>query len=241
MTSSVKVDIFIRSYKNDFEWLKYCLRSIKKFCKGFNDVHVAVPNEDVSALDFLDGEIAHGVCDKCEGYLAQQVTKMYADNFCNADYILHVDSDCIFFKETHPEDFFEHEKPIVLYDENVMAVCPIYSTIRPTPWPEIAKLTLGWFDEKEYMRRLPIIYPRWIYPEFRKFVQQVQKHDLETWICAQPYRQFSEFNTLGQWANRFHNDKFTWLKSGEKETCATQHWSWGGVEQHMQKIEQILK
>ena len=226
----MKTDIFIRSYRNDFEWLKYCLKSIRKFCKGFNNVHIAVPNEDVSALDFLEGEIVHGVCDSCEGYLAQQVTKMHADNYCDADYVLHVDSDCLFFKETHPEEFFEYGKPIILYETDIV-----------TPWPQIAMITLGWLDEKEYMRRLPIIYPRWIYKEFRKWIKQNQKHDLETWICSQPFRSYSEFNTLGQWAYRYHNDKFSWLKPEEKEKYIIQHWSWGGVEDQRKQIEEILK
>lgn len=230
MQTKFKVDIFIRSYEKDFEWLYYCLQSIKKFCKGFNSVVIVVPNEDLQKLNFCSNEIVHGTCDRCEGYLAQQVTKLYADNFCHADYVLHVDSDCIFTKETRPEDFFKFEKPIILYEDNVQS-----------PWPEIAKVTLGWFDSREYMRRMPIIYPSWIYPEFRKFVQQVQKHDLETWICAQPYRQFSEFNTVGQWANRFHNDKFTWMLPHEADTFATQHWSWGGIESVKQQIQEILK
>lgn len=228
--SSKKADIFIRSYEKDFDWLKYCLRSIRKFCTGFNSVQIVVTQQDVHKLNFAEDEIVHGVHDKCEGYMAQQVTKMYADNFCNADFVLHVDSDCVFFKPTTPQNFFRYEKPVILYDEDIAS-----------PWPPISRITLGWLDNKEYMRRLPIIYPTWIYKEFRSWVKKNQKHDLETWICAQPHREYSEFNTLGQWAYKFHNDKFTWLKSEEHETYAIQHWSWGGIEQHKKKIEEILK
>ena len=229
-SASPKVDILIRSYDKDFEWLKYCLKSIRKFCTGFNHVHIVVPMQDAHKLDFAEDETVHGVQDKCEGYMAQQVTKLYADNFCTADFILHVDSDCVFFKQTKPENFFRHEKPVILYDENVAS-----------PWPAISRITLGWHDSKEYMRRLPIIYPKWIYKAFRDWVKKNQKHDLETWICSQPRREFSEFNTLGQWAYQLHNDAFTWLKPEDAEVFAKQHWSWGGIEDHRKQIEEILK
>jgi hypothetical protein len=230
MQAEFKVDIFIRSYEKDFEWLYYCLQSIRKFCKGFNSVVIVVPHSDKDKLNFCQDELVHGTCDNCEGYLAQQVTKLYADNFCKADYVLHVDSDCIFTKETRPEDFFKNDKPVILYEDNVQS-----------PWQEIARITLGWFDSREYMRRMPIIYPTWIYPEFRKWIKENQKHELETWICSQPYRQFSEFNTVGQWANKLHNEKFTWLLPSEMDMFATQHWSWGGIESVKQQIQEILK
>lgn len=227
---SPRTDIFIRSYEKDFEWLKYCLTSIRKFCSGFGSTHIAVPVQDLPKLGFVEDEIVHGVHDKCDGYLAQQVTKMYADNFCNADFVLHVDSDCVFFRPTKPADFFRFEKPIMLYDKDVSS-----------PWPAISHRTLGWLDRNEYMRRLPIIYPAWIYADFRAWVKKNQKHDLETWICSQPHREYSEFNTLGQWAYRYHNDKFTWLKPDQVEIHAKQHWSWGGIDQHRQQIQELLK
>ena len=39
------VDIFIKTYHKDFIWLEYCIKSIKKFCKGFRDV-VIVSDDD---------------------------------------------------------------------------------------------------------------------------------------------------------------------------------------------------
>jgi hypothetical protein len=36
-------DIFIRSYRNDFKWLEYCLKSCHQKARGFGKIHIAVP------------------------------------------------------------------------------------------------------------------------------------------------------------------------------------------------------
>lgn len=222
-------EIFIRSYRNDFEWLGYCLRSIQQFANAFSGVTIVVPLEDKPSLSHLTAETVFGTFDICEGYLAQQITKLEADKYTDKDFILHVDSDCIFFEKTTPEDFFIDGKPIMLMEQ-----CE-------SPWPTISKRTLGWLDEYEYMRRLPIIYPRWIYEEFRRWIRHQHSTSLATWIASQPYREFSEFNTLGQWARKFHPEAFTWMHPKDVPVKCRQFWSWGGVDIARKEIESLLQ
>lgn len=227
----MKTDILIRSYRNDFKWLWSSLRSINKFGSDFSDIHIVVPESDSPLLGHLTLEKIHGVVDSCEGYLAQQITKLYADTWCTADYVLHVDSDCIFNTPFSPQTFFVDGKPIMLHEK-----------CTDSPWNAISERTLGWYDEYEYMRRLPIIYPRWIYAEFRDWIRHTHGRELDEWICAQPYREFSEFNTLGQWAYKFHREAFSWMHPSDVPACCKQYWSWGGVSNDIHdEIENFLK
>jgi hypothetical protein len=226
----MKTDILIRSYHKDYEWLWHSLRSIRKFGRDFSNIHIIVPELDVSPLNHLTREKIHTVVDQCEGYLAQQITKVYADTWCNSDYVLHVDSDCIFYTNFSPESFFIDNKPVMLYEKP-----------KKSPWNEISEKTLGWYDEYEYMRRHPIIYPRWIYAEFRRWIKEKHGCELDAWICAQPDRKFSEFNTLGQWARKYFPDEFVWMNPHDFPRFCKQYWSWGGITDTIQyEIDQLL-
>jgi hypothetical protein len=220
----MKVDILIRSYRGDIGWLKYSLKSIDKFCSGFNKIHIVVPEEDFQLIDSITGVEKHKVKDNCSGYLAQQYTKLCADQFSDAEHVLHVDSDVVFTRPTTPHHFFSGGKPIVLQEKDVQ-----------TPWRAISAQSLGWEDEYEYMRRMPIIYPRWIYPEFRAWMEQKHGVSLEAHICSHPPMAWSEFNTLGQWAKRYHIESFEWMNPQFWETPCIQFWSWGGLDAPLQR------
>jgi hypothetical protein len=40
-----------------------------------------------------------------------------------------------------------------------------------SPWNKITEEVLGWYDEYEYMRRMPILYPRWAYINFNAWIR----------------------------------------------------------------------
>jgi hypothetical protein len=224
----MQIDIFYRSYHKDYPWLAYSLLSTKKYAVGFNKVHVAVPADDIACVPVCDAEEVHLVTDRCPGYLAQQVTKLYADEFCKSEYILHVDSDCVWNREMSPWMFFIGDKPVMLREEGV-----------DSPWSEIAVESLGWRDKGEYMRRLPIIYPRWLYGAFRKWMEQRHGMSLGDWIGSRRNNRFSEFNTLGQWAYKYHHDAFEWLHPAEFPIYMRQYRSWDGLNDEIRKEIEI--
>src|SRR5947209_4154135 len=111
---STTCDLFIRSYWKDLEWLRFCLASIQRYCHGFRSVIVVVPRSTAPWLRrvSLPPHVRVEFCrDYPDDYLGQQVTKLLADNFSDADYICHVDSDCVFFRPTSPEDLIVDGKP----------------------------------------------------------------------------------------------------------------------------------
>jgi hypothetical protein len=222
-------DVFIRSYRNDFQWLKYCLRSCEKHLSGFNRIHIAIPADDIRIYQPHSHEVVHIVDNWSDDYIGQQYTKLCADMFCYSDFILHVDSDCIFTSPTSPQDFMFNEKAVILHEDGV-----------ETPWVPIVARTMGFNMESEYMRRLPMIYPRWIYAGFREFIEKQHGMKLKEWMKIQPFHEFSEFNCLGAWLWRFAREGVEWKLPSEMPTKAKQFWSWGGIDGCVEEIEKSL-
>jgi hypothetical protein len=225
------VDIFYRSYRGDFEWLKYSLASTKKFCKGFNRVHVVVPVDDVGLVP-PDNCVIHPVTEKiADGYMQQQADKLHADLYCAAPFVCHIDSDTIWTSEMEASSLFDGGKPVMLLEE-----CP------DSPWPLVSEKTLGFQPQHEFMRRHPFVYPRDLYREFRRWIFLKFQKDIISYIKDTPNREFSEFHTFGAWCYEFHRDRFTWKHPSEWPVSVKQHWSWGGITPEIrQEIEKILE
>jgi hypothetical protein len=105
---TLTVDIFIKSYPPDYDWLRYCLRSIDRFCSGFRKVVVVSPetfNADPALKIPVQVVVAPQQCQ--DGYLDQQLFKLNAHQFSDADMILHVDSDTIFTVQVTPQTYLE--------------------------------------------------------------------------------------------------------------------------------------
>jgi hypothetical protein len=226
----MSVDIFYRSYSGDFNWLALSLLSVKKYAHGFGKVHIAIPASDIGLLPKCDGEV-HLIEPKAkDGYMDQQITKLYADEFCKAEYVMHLDSDCILTKDVSPMDLFLDGKPVYLREDGCVS-----------PWMDISARSLGWRDSYEYMRRLPITYPRWLYGEFRAFMASKHGMSLDQWVANQPGHEFSEFNTMGQWAYEFHRSEFTWLEPKDVPSFCKQYRSWDGLtDEAREQIKVIL-
>jgi hypothetical protein len=52
----MQTDIFIRTYGKDLEWLKYCLRSVAKYCSGFRQIVIVIPKKDFPLISHLTNE-----------------------------------------------------------------------------------------------------------------------------------------------------------------------------------------
>lgn len=228
-------DIVIKSYPPDYPWLTYCLRSIQKFATGFNNVLVLLPRSDPLPLTAETVVLL----DVPEGYKEQQVSKLYADKHTEADFIVNLDSDCIFTRPVTPRDFMVGDKPRWLM----------------TPWADCMDAKRAWFGvmakcileapEHEFMRRHGIMIPRWAYAEFRAFIQKTHGIPIESYVMNQPGNEFSEFNTIGFWLWLNHRDKIAWHNTstmGVPSNPLHQEHSWGGLNDEIRaKLDAILK
>jgi hypothetical protein len=233
-------DILIRSYYKDFQWLSYALRSIRRYCRGFSKVVLVVPRASRRKLDWmgLAGDVTITCPDYPDDYLGQQVTKLTADLYAEADYICHIDSDCLFRQNTTPADLLEDGKPRILMTR--------YTDLDPhVPWKALTERFLGREVEFEFMRTPPYTFPRWIYSAFREHARFRHAMSLEQYIVAQPARGFSEFNALGAYAWHFHRECFQWVEVGRDpapvEHCRV-YWSWGGIDESIRsEMERLLR
>ncbi|MGW8392450.1 DUF6492 family protein [Pseudoduganella sp. HUAS MS19] len=234
----MQVDIFIRSYYKDLRWLHYCLRSIRRYCHGFSRVIVVVPHASRARLDWhgLGGDITISCPDYADDYLGQQVSKLHADTISEADYICHVDSDCIFSRSTQPSDLMQDGKPRILF-------APYRRLDRHVPWQGLVQQLLGHSVDYEFMRTPPYTFPRWMYREFRNFIEAQHGVGLEEYVLRQPARGFSEFNALGAYAYHHHRDACHWLDENawppERQSCRA-YWSWGGIDQRLQEELELM-
>ncbi len=234
----MSVAIFIRTYKNDLDWLQYCLKSITKYVTGYDKIVVCIPENQVRLLgDFnLDNIVTCPVYK--DDYLGQQLSKLMADTYCNTDYVVYVDSDCVF---TEPVDlskrmFFEG-KPIIYkthYSKVGTAIC----------WKEPTEKALNKKGiEWEFMRRMPIIYKSETIKDLRDYLELIHNRPLENHVIDRPFREYSEFNVLGAYADSFcpeeyhiHNTDY-----GIEPNFLIQHWSWGRLTKEIKEnIEKIL-
>jgi hypothetical protein len=222
-------DIFIRSYWKDLEWLQLCLASVEKYCRGFRSVVVVLPRSSGAWLrrcTLAPTPRVEFCRDYRDDYLGQQVTKLLADTFTDADYICHVDSDCIFSRPTTPRDFISDDKPRIL-----TRPCALIEGHRP--WQAPTERFLGWSVADDFMQHPPFVYPRWLYPQLREHALTTHGVGIEKYVTAQPPRGFSEFNVLGGFAQRRHRERFVWVDTSVRPPGPTHcrwYWSWGGLD-----------
>jgi hypothetical protein len=228
--SQTTCDIVIRSYWRDFDWLEWCLASIGRFCTGFRDVVLILPQASqpwLSRHPCLQTPSRLVVCpDYADDYLGQQVSKMYADTVTDADLICHVDSDCIFQRPTSPEDLAPGGKPRVF-------TRPVDELPRTRPWIASTEEFLRSRPSHDFMQQPPFTFPSWLYAELRTWSRTTHGVELADWILARPARGFSEFNVLGAFAYTHHRDAFIWTRIadiGAEEPVCRWYWSWGRID-----------
>ncbi len=195
---SIDCGILIRTYHKDANWLRWCLRSIRKHCRGFSQVVVVCNPASVDAITPVTVQEGFGPPQVFPefryDYLAQQITKMYADKFLTTDFVMHVDSDCVFTEPTTPEDFFRDGKPVLYccpYD-----VC--YRTAHISAvWQTPTSMWLQRQTDFEFMRRFPMVYPREVYGLVREHFEKTHGMDLGKAFSDRTDENFSEFNYIG--------------------------------------------
>jgi hypothetical protein len=231
--------IFIKTWKNDLQWLKYCMDSIRKYCSGFDEIVIA---SDAGCADavrvFCPDARVESVKEWGNGYIQQQWVKLCADKLINGEQILFVDSDCIFHTPFTPEDFMKDGKPIllkILYSE--LAKCPLGS--KALHWRKVTEDVVKWNVEWEYMRRCPMMFLSSTVRETREMFPW-----LEEYLRQLKSQKFSEFNVLGAVVENIEPENYSIIDAHDYlPPCpAKQFRSWDGISHEIQlEIEGFLK
>jgi hypothetical protein len=231
--------LFVRSYWRDLDWLELSLASIGRFCRGFDELVVVLPRRSEPWLRraALPPGARIELCrDYRDDYLGQQATKLQADTFTDAEYICHVDADCIFTRDLSPGDLIAGGKPRV-------RMRAIEQLGRERPWQRPTESFLGEPVAFDFMCHPPFTFPRWLYGCVRQHARDAHGVDLETYLDRQPPRGFSEFNVLGALAWTRWRPAFEWVEwSGAAiDAPCRWYWSWDRVgPDRRREIEALL-
>jgi hypothetical protein len=222
--------IFIKTWKDDVKWLPYTLQSIKKYAVGNNEIVIVADRScavDVKTLDEVAGFAKVVVVEDWEnGYIQQQWIKLNADTIVkqDSDYVLFVDSDCIFHTTFSEQSFMRDRKPVLLKTA--------YGSLGGAEaWKSITEEFVGFPVNYEYMRRLP-----WMYRTSSLTAFKNKYPNTFNYLSNLQSRDFSEFNALGAYIEKYESDKYcvsdteVWLPNA----VAKQYWSWGGITPEIQ-------
>jgi hypothetical protein len=215
-------DILIVSCAKHFDWLRYSLISCKRFATGFRQVKVLIPSEDLPALSPILSEISTiaGIDVRVQvyddwpgkGFLRHEHVIMCSDQFTDADFVCHIDSDCLFTEPVTPEDYFVDGKPILVHASFHWLVN--FQQANLGMWQVAVEKAVGWQPSEETMRRHPAVHPRKTYQKARECIEAHTRMSCGDFIksCENSFPQtFAEFPTLGAVAWKFFQGDYHWL------------------------------
>lgn len=236
------IDIFIKSYKPDFWLLQLALKTITRNVTGYKNIRLLIPEKDKHEFDTRDlppRTYIHYVDDKEPGYLYQQVCKLQAYKYSEADFTLFTDSDAFWPRPINIQTLIKGGKPEILFTDYKQLPDAII-------WKEPTERLVGSPVEFEYMRRLPLVYHNSTLAAINKW-----KPDLEELVMNS--ERFSEFNLIGAYAAKFEKEKYTWTNTDNwtyVESPANQVWSHASKEpgadelhlrEYIRTLETLLK
>lgn len=226
--------ILISSYAKDFPWLRPCLLSLKNYCVGFLPPVICTNSADaqgareICAQVFPEATVA--VKDGHFGPLRAQIAMMNGDLLCpNADFTYLVGSDCLVHCDMTPDFYFHDNKPMMLISS--------YAALgHNVPWKASTERAMKRPVEFEYMRRLPLVYPRALFKLVRTHIETLHNTPFERYVYSTHHNggNFSESNVMGAYAHVYASGFYHWqpLDQGyvPPQGPLIQFWSHGGLD-----------
>lgn len=226
------IDIFIKSYARDFWLLHYALQSIERNVYGYNNVVLLIPEKDKELFDTRlvpPRTLIHYVEEFGNGYLFQQLCKIKAFNYCDAEYILFGDSDCLFTYPIDLQPFVTDGKPEILYTD--------WSKVGDGEvWRKPTEDVMGEPVPWDFMRRNTCIY-------HKSTLENLNKWEPHLDMIIMGAERFSEFNLIGAYSYKYEKEKYNFINTDDWEYVppkAEQLWSYANKEP-TQNIELHLK
>lgn len=218
-------EIFVVTFRPHFPYLEWCMKSISKFARGFSKLNVLIPTGDKDAMTVLLSSVVQThplpfpiqihLYDEWQGkgMLHHMRQIMYADEWCPyADFIAHIDADCIFTEPVTPDDYVKDGRPILRY-ELFDRICRRHGGV--IRWKEASERCLPFPIQFETMRCHPEVYHRGLYKESRELIQRHTGRTVDDHIADGPNtfpQQFCEHVTLGNVAIERFRDHYVLIE-----------------------------
>jgi hypothetical protein len=242
-----KIDIFYKTYPDDEEWLTYSIKSVFKFAQGFRQIVVVsnrghnytppVGNLPVVYKE-LDLPMDNGLFPNGIGYWWQMAIKLSWDQFTDADAVVVVDSDQIFYDSFSPDSWRKDGKIIWLR----------------RPWSEVgdaifwkhgADYLLGKETPYDYMAGPGFYFTRTAIQLFTKFMYGRFGQTPGQYYIDLKHPRTSEFVPFGAFLDDTKHPDYGFYHPKEvnyRPWPLKQYWSWGKITPEIRtEIERILK
>jgi hypothetical protein len=258
------VDIHIVSHAKDAEWCRYAIRSIRRFATGFGGVTLVVPSSDAARFAGLADALVLFDQRRWQGFLHHQIMVQRADEACpSADFIVHMDSDCVFVEPVTPAEYVRNGKAVMLRERYDIIRAAYTGRFRSGAgrrrWQRPTERALGFPVEYETMVRHPAVHPRALYPELRAHIERTHGMPFDDYVfgCGRLLGWGSrltcpEFPILGAYALARHPDWYEWIDAlsphenfamqkapGVREKMRQFH-APDGVRKHREELERLL-
>lgn len=236
--------ILIVSFKRDFPYLRFCFRSISRFARGFHRLHLLVPTGQGEEVNRMASDERIGMTivvseyeewpDRPMVHHMRQI--LYSDDWAfDADFITHIDSDCVFRENVTPNDYIFDGKPYLRYErfDRLGVRHPGAGA-----WQEPTQRCLPFNVWAETMRSHGATFHRGLYREARACMEKQTGMSVDDYMrTVKPtYPEgVSEFNVLGNVAMHCFPDKYILVEqSGDRvapDPKLDQLWSRGPIDQ----------
>lgn len=212
----MSVALIVRSYNKDFCWLEWAVKCMDKYLTGVDEKILITPTDQVpQCAGFFDKHAFSQ--ENCHGYIAQQIDKLTAWRHTDCQYLLYVDSDCMFHKPWDARSKIVDGR-CLLYRER-------WETLAPWGhfWRDVIRRYTGLETEFEYMRCQPIMH-------CASTVREVVEHYPKLFDEARQLTngEFSEFNIIGTFAAKYTPERYL-FSEGPFEDVIRSYWSHGGL------------
>lgn len=193
-----RTSLMIVTYAKDMEFLRYSLASIKLYARGFAETVVAVPEKERGLYNWIGRGVRVEVFDEPpgKGMMAAQIQKCRADEWCpNAEFIVHLDADCLFFRPTTPADLVPGGRALMVRE----AYSAITNPNRHI-WKRCVEKALGWEPAYDTMVRHPQVHPAAVYGATRAAVEKFTRQKFNDYVlsCKNDFPQgWCEWVTIG--------------------------------------------
>lgn len=229
----MKLVAFYVTYAKD-KWLfENSLASFLGNATGLEEIVAVAPLEDREQFEPIENVHWHFIPhwpDK--GYVWQQWVKLSAPAFVeDADWIIHIDSDCFAINQINLQEFCGLW-PLRSYDQLPMSM----------PWKKPTEKAVGFPVENEYMRAFPFAIRFEQYEWFNEYIQEKHQVSLEEYLKNN--LDFSEFNFMGTLAHHFRPETYSWIDTFQTQlpkqySSIVQLWSHSPKEEIVSSLNEL--
>ncbi len=249
---------------SDFDWLRWCLRCIRRHCTGFSGITICFPNRDADRFKEISSEHA-----KAKSGIPLRI-QMYTENedkgmiqhmgmMSAADqlvpkattHVMHVDADYMFKEAVTPGDYIEDGKPVYVvrsWDSLIDKTRNVTSDCHQ--WKGPTDKQLGFDSEVYAMCRFPFVLPISVYPNYRSHIEQAHNLPFMGYMLSGRNsfpQDRMDWTAIGAYCFAKEKDQFKWLDVSGGNHLAPKdkikgYWSHAGISPEIkQEIEGFLK